>query len=242
MREDEVKGSTRKPFFLADPIELCMLLLGIAAGISDVIGYTKLGQVLPSAMTGNTALMGLALGQGRLLAATRSIAALLAFASGAAIASFMLGDGPRPRPARAVRVLAIEIIALAWFAAVWIATAPDAGEAALYTMIVLAAASMGMQSALARRIDLPGITTVVFTSTLTAIVGAVADAIRKRNPLLSTATKRQLVALAAYVAAACLAGFVVWQGSEIICVLPLVAVLGAFSAQGWRWMKERRAA
>lgn len=246
MSEEEMKMPPRVPprfhrDFLPGPLDLCMLLLTAAAGFSDVIGYTKLGQVLPSAMTGNTALLGLALGQDRLLAASRSIAALLGFVVGGGIASFMLGDEP-PGPAASVRALAVELVALVTFAAIWLATAPAFGDTALYTMIVLAAAGMGMQSALARRIALPGITTVVFTSTLTAIVGALVRGIRQRDPLLPAATRRQLAALAIYIVAAIVAGFAAWQGSAVICVLPLGAVLGAFLAQVSIGRKQRRVA
>lgn len=226
---------------LPDPLNLCMLLLSAAAAFSDVIGYTKLGQVLPSAMTGNTALLGLALGQDRLVAASRSIAALLGFVAGGGVASFMLGDEAPDAPA-SLRVLAVEMVALATFAAIWLATAPTLRDAALYTMIVLAAAGMGMQSALARRINLPGITTVVFTSTLTAIVGALVHNIRRRDPLLPAATRRQLAALAIYIVAAIVAGFAAWQGSAVISVLPLGAVLGASLAVAWLGRKEGRAA
>ncbi|MGH7120399.1 MAG: YoaK family protein [Acetobacteraceae bacterium] len=242
MSEEEVRTLPRvRARMHPDPLDLCMLLLGAAAGITDVIGYTKLGQVLPSAMTGNTALLGLALGQDRLVAASRSIAALLGFVAGGGVASFMLGE-ERPGPAASIRVLAVEMVALAMFAAIWIATAPAFGGAALYTMIVLAAVGMGMQSALARRIDLPGITTVVFTSTLTAIVGALAGAIRKRDPLLPAAIRRQLSALAVYIAAAIVAGFAVWQGSEIVCALPFAAVAGAYLAQVRRKRTQGRTA
>lgn len=227
--------------FVPDLLDLCMLLLSAAAAISDVIGYTRLGQVLPSAMTGNTALLGLALGQAKLVAASRSMAALLGFVAGGGIASFLLGD-ERPGPAASIRVLAIEMVALAGFAAIWLATAPAFGEPALYAMIVLAAVGMGLQSALARRINLPGITTVVFTSTLTAIVGALVGRIRKRNSLLPAATRRQLAALAIYIVAAVIAGFAVWRRSAVVCVLPFGAVLGAALAVAWLGRRESGAA
>jgi uncharacterized membrane protein YoaK (UPF0700 family) len=47
-------------------------------------------------------------------------------------------------------------------------------------LILLSAAGMGIQSVAARRINLPGIPTVVFTSTLTSIVMAATETILRR--------------------------------------------------------------
>jgi uncharacterized membrane protein YoaK (UPF0700 family) len=47
-----------------------LALLGFASGSMDALAFFNLGEVFPSAMTGNTALLGLALGQGHLIAAS----------------------------------------------------------------------------------------------------------------------------------------------------------------------------
>jgi hypothetical protein len=64
--------------------ETMLLLLTGAAGSVDAISYLGLGHDFTAMMTGNTALLGLALGQGHILAAWRSILALLGFAAGVA--------------------------------------------------------------------------------------------------------------------------------------------------------------
>jgi uncharacterized membrane protein YoaK (UPF0700 family) len=51
----------------------------------DAISYLGLGHVFTAMMTGNTVLLGLSLGQGHVLAALRSILALVGFAAGVAI-------------------------------------------------------------------------------------------------------------------------------------------------------------
>ncbi len=56
-----------------------LLLLTLAAGCVDAISYLGLGHVFTAMMTGNTVLLGLALGQGHILDALRSIRALLGF-------------------------------------------------------------------------------------------------------------------------------------------------------------------
>src|ERR1700757_4452207 len=63
----------------ADFADAGLALLGFASGNMDALAFFNLGQVFPSAMTGNTALLGLALGQGDVIAALRP---LIAFAVG----------------------------------------------------------------------------------------------------------------------------------------------------------------
>ena len=62
--------------------ESMLLLLTLAAASIDAISYLGLGHVFTAMMTGNTVLLGLALAQGEVLAAVRSILALIGFAIG----------------------------------------------------------------------------------------------------------------------------------------------------------------
>jgi uncharacterized membrane protein YoaK (UPF0700 family) len=54
-----------------DSGDVGLALLGFASGSMDALAFFDLGEVFPSAMTGNTALLGLALGQGNVIAASR---------------------------------------------------------------------------------------------------------------------------------------------------------------------------
>ena len=58
-----------------DGPDIGLALLAIGAGSMDAVGFFALGGALPSAMTGNTALLGLALGQGHPAAAAPPFAA-----------------------------------------------------------------------------------------------------------------------------------------------------------------------
>src|SRR3989449_11780262 len=62
-----------------------LLVLTWAAGSVDAISYLGLGHVFTAMMTGNTVLLGLAIGQGQVLAALRSVIALAGFCLGAAV-------------------------------------------------------------------------------------------------------------------------------------------------------------
>src|SRR3546814_17031743 len=64
-----------------------LVLLAIAAGCVDAVSYLGLGEVLTAAMTGNTILLGLAIGQAKVPAALRSCAALVGFVFGAVVAA-----------------------------------------------------------------------------------------------------------------------------------------------------------
>ena len=61
---------------------ILLLLLTCAAGAVDAISYLGLGHVFTAMMTGNTVLLGLAVGQGHLGAAVRSVVALIGFSLG----------------------------------------------------------------------------------------------------------------------------------------------------------------
>jgi uncharacterized membrane protein YoaK (UPF0700 family) len=217
-----------------DNRDLGLALLGFASGSKDALAFLNLRQVFPSAMTGNTALLGVALGQGHLIAASRPLIAFVGFLIGAAAAAagvdHWFGDCP---VSRAVRwLLALEACLLAAFAVVWqFADRPIAG-AGLYGLIVLASSAMGIQSGTARLVDRPGITTVVFTSTLTAIATAATAALLRWPHRLPYATKRQIGMFLVYAVGAVVGGLLAPEGT-LIAFLPLVSVAGAAALQ-WR--------
>lgn len=81
-------------------IDLALTALALASGVTDVAAFLTLGDVFTSAMTGNTALLGVALSQGREELVVRG--RRLAGAAGAC--GKLRGDVPRraaePFPAR----------------------------------------------------------------------------------------------------------------------------------------------
>src|SRR6185312_13291431 len=123
-----------------------------------------------------------ALGQGHPAAAAPPFAAGLGFVLGAALAAAMLHLGFAKLPVRrcVAWLLAAESCLLAGFLLAWQFTDRSAGGLPLYGLILLGAAGMGVQSVAARQDNRPGVTTVVFTSTLTSIVIAATGAILGR--------------------------------------------------------------
>ena len=211
--------------------DLGLALLALAAGCMDILVFTQLGNALPSAMTGNTALLGLALGQGRLARAVPFLLAFAGFVLGAATATAML-DLARARVRVASRLLVLEAVLLAGFALWWQLAPRPIGGFGRDGLIVLAAGGMGIQGVVARLADRPGINTIVFTSTLTAIVGAATQALFHTPHRLNAATKRQIFMFAAYLLGAVAAGlFLSGGGYRAIIALPVAAVLGALVCQ-----------
>ena len=175
-------------------------LLSLAAGGTDALSLLALG-VFTSAMSGNAILLGIALGQGSLSGASRSALAFAGYALGVAVASAI---GARTR-----LTLLGEAVVLAAFATLWplqvqavhfpIALSPGF----LPALTVLAGAAMGMQAQAARQLGAAGINTVVFTSTLTDIVGALtAIALGRTARRITPRTSRQIGAFVLYIAGA----------------------------------------
>ena len=179
-----------------------LALLGFASGSMDALAFFHLGEVFPSAMTGNTALLGLALGQGDVIAASRPFIAFAGFLAGAAAASASvdLWLDKLPVPRAVCWLLALEACLLAAFGLAWQFIGRPMAGAGLYGFIVVASSGMGIQSVAARLVGRSGITTVVFTSTLTSIVTSATEAMLRRPHRLPFATKRQISMFLIYAA------------------------------------------
>jgi len=212
-----------------DARDLGLGLLALGAGSADAIGFLVLGGALPSAMTGNAALLGLALGQGDLAAAAPPLAAGAGFLLGAGLASALLHLGlNRMSAAGAVcRLLALEACLMAGFVLGWQFVDRSAAGPGLHGLILLAAAGMGMQSVAARCAARSGVTTVVFTSTLTSIAMALAAAALKSPHRLDFAAKRQAAIFLAYGIGAVLGGLLSWLGPALLPFLPLATTMTA---------------
>lgn len=96
-----------------------VVLLSIASGFADALGYVGLGRVFTANMAGNTMLLGLAIGQ--VATTLRSVAALVGFVLGVVLGT-VLGKtlGARPRdmslwPERVTAALACECLVLLAF-------------------------------------------------------------------------------------------------------------------------------
>ena len=199
-----------------------MILLSFAAGSTDGIAFLALSGVFTSAMSGNTILLGLAIGQGHFAAALHSLIAILGYVAGVSLASLSLAKLGRGSG----WTLSLEALFLAAFAAIWFFFGASDRAPILYGLIVLSAIAMGLQGAIGRSLGVPGVMTVIFTSTYTAIVGDfIARALSREKPLLTGLAARQISALAAYLGGAAVAGAMTIHWLQAAPFLPLTAVL-----------------
>src|SRR5947209_16445519 len=101
--------------------DVMLLILAWVAGSVDAISYLGLGHVFTANMTGNTVLLGLALGQREGLAILRSLTALGGFVVGLAVGAVIV-DRDRRRedwPPVVTGAIMLEGCVLAVFAVIW---------------------------------------------------------------------------------------------------------------------------
>jgi uncharacterized membrane protein YoaK (UPF0700 family) len=209
-------------------VDATLALLTFVSSITDVLSFLALSRVFTSGMTGNTALLGLAVGQGQMFTASHAASALAGFVL--ALACGTLLSRTASHQVGLVGLLALEALCLGAFCVIWFGFEHAAGSTAIYLLIALSAMGMGIQAVAARRINVPGIPTVVFTTTLTNIVMATTDAVARRVPL-SFDTKRMIGIFSIYIAGATLAGALASRHLDVLAVLPLIAVLSALAIE-----------
>jgi uncharacterized membrane protein YoaK (UPF0700 family) len=205
-----------------------LILLAAASGSMDALSFVGLGEVFTSAMTGNAALLGLAIGRGNILGASRALTAFLGYILGVVIASSRLKHdvGP-PRWSREVEhVVLFEAGFLLAFAALWFAMGGPSTTITLYTLILIAAIAMGLQSAAVTQLRVPGITTTYFTGTLTNIVGAFVGWTNGPGDraAVQSRTRQQIMVFLTYLVSALVTGLLAQRLAVAAAFLPAVAV------------------
>jgi uncharacterized membrane protein YoaK (UPF0700 family) len=207
--------------------EANLALLAAVAGTLDVLGYLRLGPALMSAMTGNGALLGLALGQHQFTAALHSLAAFVGFIVGVGAGTSILNNAEAGWSPRVTAVVAIEAVLLGAFAVLWLASGDRRPEPAVYTLVLLASGAMGLQSAAVRQLKIPGVTTTFFTGTLTSVVTSLVRAAEPpaSSRKLPSSAVPQIVALVAYVGSAACAGLAATHAAHAIALLPVIALV-----------------
>ncbi len=140
-----------------------LIALAGAAGCVDATAFLRLDQIFPANQTGNTVLLGIAVGRGDWTAALRSGVSLIAFCAGVLVLGYIVRRRPRGGWGReAALALGAEAVLLLALVAVW-HTAPVA------VAIALAAVAMGMQSLAAHRVGVAGVSTTFVTGTITRL-------------------------------------------------------------------------
>ncbi|HZI68309.1 MAG: YoaK family protein [Ginsengibacter sp.] len=219
--------------------DLMLVLLACVAGSVDVMSYYRLGHVFTANMTGNTILLGLAIGQGKVASSLHSLAALAGFFAGSITGALFIYNTKKTWTffislSTFIEALIIFVLALIWFEQPVITN-----ETVLYVSIILSAIAMGIQSVTVRHLNIPGIVTTYLTGTITSIGMSVVTGIKrgfrqkakekKRElPLpknLEQRIKLQVLVYVAYGLTAVFTGWLEYLKSFLLPMLPLLLIL-----------------
>src|ERR1700719_1060327 len=211
--------------FKLDHIEGIVLLTAFAAGSVDVLSFASLGGVFASAMTGNFALLAYYVAQSDSQAAMGSVVALTGFAVGCAVG--VLQRRGRPQEQALDRLIAGEAGLLLFFALYSMWTPHTAHAPSDHLQILLLAVAMGLQAVIGQTIS---VTTIVFTTTLTKLVGTIADSIANGDVSGLKDVKIQSAVVVSYLFGALLSGALIVHKVEEDVLLPFIAVGFALAA------------
>jgi uncharacterized membrane protein YoaK (UPF0700 family) len=210
--------------FKLTEVEWILLLTATAAGAVDVVSFAMLGGVFASAMTGNFALLAYYLAQGDSVSAMGSVVALSGFVVGCG-AGVLQRRGRSPR--QALTLLMASETGLLLFFGFYALFMPHATHGPSdHLQIVLLSVAMGIQAVIGQTISL---TTIVFTTTLTKLVGAIADSIANGDTLGLKDIKIQSAVVVSYLFGALLAGALIVHKIIVVVMLPGVAVAAALT-------------
>ena len=101
--------------------------------------------------------------------------------------------------------------------------------------IIILAVAMGLQAVVGQMISL---STIVFTTTLTRLIGGIADAIATRSSTGMRDIGEQVTLIASYLVGALLAGVLIVRAINGVVLLPLAGIAVALGAHQ---LRDRRA-
>ena len=219
---------------------ITVLLFTWAAGSLDALVYLT-GHVFPANMTGNLVLLGISVGQAHGIAAARSIIALVTFAPGVIVAAMLVGEGDKPKRWTLVRrAVLVEAVVLVLFSV--LALVPLSERAALPLLIALSSFAMGLQSAIVKRLNLPGIATTYITGTITNLFFGLAHRVgreMKKAPVAAPdySLRLQAAVFITYAQAAIVSGALYLRWPREVAFFPIIAV---GSVAVYMYLRHRR--
>jgi len=204
------------------PLRPLLLVMTFVTGLVDAFSYLVLGHVFVANMTGNVLFLGFALAGAPGFSIGASLVALASFWLGALVGG-RAGSRfveHRGRLVHAAANIQAALIAVALLLAA-LSTSPIAGGFR-YALIVVLGIAMGNQTAVARRLALPDLTTTVLTLTIT---GTAADGVIAGGK--GSLARRRLAPVAAMLVGGLIgAAFVIHVRDVFPLVLALVVLVG----------------
>lgn len=157
--------------------DVLLVALTVSTGSVDAISWLGLGKVFSAFMTGNIVFLGFRAGDAAGPSVPHVLAAVLAFACGAALAARLVrhtqGDG-EVWPRNVTLALAAALVAQATFAILWAAVGGDPSAGVGDLLIALSALAMGMQTTAIYSLGVRALFTTAATATLAVLMGDVA--------------------------------------------------------------------
>jgi len=213
-----------------------VVLLTVVTGMTDAVGFVRLGGVFTSVMTGNMVLLGIAAARRTAPLALHTGVAFVGYVAGS-IAGASIARRPEPSdgtwPARVTTALLAEIALFAAFAGGFEAAHGKPTGVAAAALLSCNAAALGIQSSAVLRFGVSGLSSTYLTGTLTNLLAGLVH-----SPRGAWRGGRNLALLAGLVVGAALGASLCVRAawSEPVVQLGLVLAVVAASAA---WFRER---
>jgi uncharacterized membrane protein YoaK (UPF0700 family) len=154
--------------------DLLLVMLTIASGTIDALGYFGLGGIFISALSGTTVVLGASLVQGQSTRALLGIFVFIGCIKGAAMAAFILRKERKNAPSWSARVTYTLGIELALLLVLFLGTYFNHNYSTLHigliSLLLVASFSMGIQFICAKHINRIGVVTTMITGTLSSFI------------------------------------------------------------------------
>ncbi|MBW9110680.1 DUF1275 domain-containing protein [Microbacterium ureisolvens] len=202
-----------------------MLALTFSTGVIDAAGYLGLDRVFTGNMTGNVAILGMALAGADDLPIIGPIVALLAFVVGAAIAGRIARSESGGWSSTTTRLLAA-VTGLLLLVAVLSSAIPLRAHPIAEVVTGALGLAMGIQAGAARAVAAKDVTTVVVTSTLVGLAYDSRFAAANAHPWRRRLLAVSLIGAGAIAGALLLSIHFAWSVALACVVTATVAAVG----------------
>jgi uncharacterized membrane protein YoaK (UPF0700 family) len=155
--------------------DVLVVVLTLATGATDAIGFIRLGGVFTSVMTGNMVLLGVSGGNRDGALALHAGVAFVGYIVGSWLGARMAGHAVTPQPVwprRITTALVVELALFTVFGVWWEVAGGHPSGRATYALIAINAVALGVQSGAVIRFGVGGLSTTYLTGTLTHVVAS----------------------------------------------------------------------
>jgi uncharacterized membrane protein YoaK (UPF0700 family) len=210
--------------------DILLVVLAFTSGFIDAISFLGLA-VFASVMTGNTVLLGLAIGTANIPLGLGALLALVGYIGGVVLGARIVDPSTVPQeiwPNAVTKAFVVEVLVLSMLAIGGFFAGSEPGNLVLYTLVAFASIAMGIQSAAVNALGVSGISTTYITGTWTSLIGSLARRRRLTNSkskgkeILKKRLQAEVVVV--YVLAAIAGGVSELNWSLKAAIIPVIAV------------------